>query len=144
MNTKFKKILSSCLKSWIIGVLRSAIKFFLLLFLSEEKEGQGENSGTDSVFPLRRKVTAGPAVRPRGKFGRGFLAPSHAGTRLPIAVRRAPACRRLPYGPGPGRSPSARSRKPGTPVMFSSPRSSLSRKSKTADTHVGIRLRKLS
>ena len=58
----------------------------------------GRKRRTDSVLPLHGKVQAD--TPPAWKIGRGSLASSHAGTRLPIAV----------FGPGTGRSPSVRSR----------------------------------
>ena len=58
----------------------------------------GRKRQANSVLPLRGKVQAD--TPPVWKIGRGLLAPSHAGTRLPIAV----------CGPDPGRSPSVRSR----------------------------------
>ena len=57
--------------------------------------------------PCRARSADG--LRLLWKIGRGSLASSHAGTRLPIAVFA---------GPGPGRSPSARSRSPsGAPLQ---------------------------
>ncbi len=60
----------------------------------------GKERGPCSVFP---RGTSGQSP-PRKKAGRGLLAPSHAGTRLPIAAwrpgRRALPLRPLPAGPG--------------------------------------------
>jgi len=55
--------------------------------------GNGAKHGSASWY------FAAPRPRCRRKVGRDSLVPSHAGTRLPIAVT-----------PGPGRSPSARRR----------------------------------
>ena len=65
----------------------------------------GRKRHTDSVFPLQGKVTGG--YPPVWKSGRGSLASSHAGTRLPIAVTIHGG---WSYGPDTGRSPSVRSR----------------------------------
>ena len=61
--------------------------------------GREKTAIQGSVSPLQGKAQAKDP--PVGKFGRGSLASSHAGTRLPIAALA---------GPDPGRSPSARSR----------------------------------
>ena len=58
----------------------------------------GRKRQANSVLPLHGKVQAD--TPPAWKIGRGSLASSHAGTRLPIAV----------FGPDTGRSPSVRSR----------------------------------
>ncbi len=65
--------------------------------------GNTQKQTASPLFPAPRGHKSGPGRTDRvlPGFGRGLLAPSHAGTRLPIAA----VC-----GPGTGRSPSARSR----------------------------------
>ena len=64
-------------------------------------ESAGRKRNVHSVFPLHGKAQAyTPPVG--GNFGRGLLASSHAGTRLPIAVFLARA-QGAPPLPAPGR-----------------------------------------
>ena len=64
------------------------------------KEWQGENGDPGSVSPLHGKAQA-DNIPPAEKFGRGSLASSHAGTRLPIAAWPA-RTQGAPPRPAPG------------------------------------------
>jgi len=67
-----------------------------------------KNSGGSSreIPPLPHADRPGTRKVPDGRSGRGSLASSHAGTRLPIAK----------YDPDSGRSPSAGNKKQEMPV----------------------------